>query len=131
MSRSVVLAAIVCMGPLGPVYGQPVDAGSEERIRVQYADLADSIQAQVVGHVLSADTGEPLATAQVFFEDSNVGTLTKETGGFALTPPTEGTLLLRVRRLGYVADSVRVESKSGRIAQVLVTLPRAQIEVIH
>lgn len=131
MRIRIVLGAIVCMGPFSPVHGQPVDAGSEQRIRVQYTDLADSIEAQVVGHVLSANTGEPLDGAQVFFEDTNVGMLTTETGGFALRPPTEGTLLLRVRLIGYVTDSVRVESKSGRITQVLATLPRARIRLEH
>lgn len=59
----------------------------------------------VAGKVLSADTGEPVKNAQVYFESERdgtlIGVLSDADGGFALSVSAADSVLLHIEKIGY------------------------------
>jgi TonB-linked SusC/RagA family outer membrane protein len=80
-------------------------------------------QATISGRVTS-DGGQPVPSATVVIQGTNLGTVTRETGEYSLNVPaarTNGqTAVLSARRIGYVAASVTVTLQPGTINQDFV-----------
>lgn len=68
---------------------------------------AAAAQRPLRGTVDDADTGSPIASAQVLVRGSTTGTVTDDDGSFTLTVP-EGAITLDVRRIGYKPATVAV-----------------------
>jgi len=55
------------------------------------------------GEVLDAQTGEPVANANIFIKDTGLGTITDENGGFKLEASTDVPFFLVVDHIGYTS----------------------------
>ncbi|MGH7476483.1 MAG: SusC/RagA family TonB-linked outer membrane protein [Longimicrobiales bacterium] len=89
----------------------------------------------VSGTVRNAETGEPLASAQVSLEGTAHGTLTQSNGRFLLLNVPAGSYTLRVDLIGYAESSqqvavtagetttleVRVQPEAVSLAEIVVT----------
>jgi hypothetical protein len=121
-----VLLLILAVATTDPVQAQsPADTVSS--VSVQHTVIADTLPPRVVGHVFAAESGEPLAGVQVYFEGTRTGTLTGQLGEFTLTPPSSGAYQLRLRIIGYVDGFASVELRAGRLVQVLAVLRRRPV----
>src|SRR6266540_616650 len=67
---------------------------------------------------VTTESSEPLAAASVGIIGTSTGTYTDDQGRFSLTVPT-GPVTIRVRRIGYVAKTVTVESSATTVAVAL------------
>ncbi len=75
-------------------------------------------QTRFVSGRVTTESGEPLAAASVGLIGTSTGTYTDDQGRFSLTVPT-GPVTIRVRRIGYVAKTVTVESSATTVAVAL------------
>lgn len=66
-------------------------------------------QARRITGVVTSETGEPLGIASVSVRGTALGAVTAETGRFAVPAP-DGTVTLRVRRIGYRETTVTVNA---------------------
>ena len=64
-------------------------------------------QARRISGIVTSEGGEPLGNASVNVLGTALGTYTAESGHFTVPAP-EGTVTLRVRRIGYVQKTVTV-----------------------
>ncbi|TVR64912.1 MAG: SusC/RagA family TonB-linked outer membrane protein [Gemmatimonadales bacterium] len=71
-----------------------------------FALPAHAQSGEVVGQVTSADTGQPLAAAQVFLEGTGFGVVTSGEGRYTISNVPAGTYTVVVRLIGY-ADARR------------------------
>jgi TonB-linked SusC/RagA family outer membrane protein len=88
-------------------------------------------QGTVTGQVISSDTGQPLASAQVHLDGTNYGATTDQDGRYSISGVPEGVYTVSVQMLGYSTrrtPNVRVES--GQTVQVdfQVTLTALRLE---
>src|SRR5512145_3351044 len=65
---------------------------------------------QVKGHVIDANTGEPLAGVYVLIEGSNSGGVTDSEGNYAVEIPNENTILV-FSYVGYNTERITVGSQ--------------------
>lgn len=63
---------------------------------------------RVIGQVVEAGTGAPLASVQVYVEGTGLGTLTRQDGRFIILNVPAGTYQLRAERIGLQAASQQV-----------------------
>jgi len=80
---------------------------------------ADPVQAQtgtVAGQVTSAQGGQPLAAAQVFIADLDIGVLTQANGRYILLNVPAGTHELTANRIGYRVVTGTVTVAAGQTA---------------
>ncbi len=85
---------------------------------------------RIVGHVFSTQTGDALASVQVFIVGTPIGTLTSPDGRFVLRDVPTGTHSLRTEMIGYgsktISDVLVVE---GNPVVVDITLDPQAIEL--
>lgn len=72
-------------------------------------------QARRISGVVTSEGGEPLGTASVNVLGTALGTYTTESGHFTVPAP-EGTVTLRVRRIGYLQKTVTVNASLQDVA---------------
>jgi TonB-linked SusC/RagA family outer membrane protein len=72
----------------------------------------------VVGTVTQQQTGQPLASAAVVLEGTEIGTLTGDDGRFELRGVPAGSYLLRVMMLGHGAGEEAISVTAGRVTRV-------------
>jgi TonB-linked SusC/RagA family outer membrane protein len=82
-------------------------------------------QTRFVSGRVTAENGEPLASASVGLIGSSAGTYTDDQGRFNLTVPTSA-VTIRVRRIGYVAKTLTLEPGA---TTVTVTLTRDVLQL--
>ncbi|HUG41676.1 MAG TPA: TonB-dependent receptor [Longimicrobiales bacterium] len=75
-------------------------------------------QAAVRGTVTDAQTGQPIAGAQVAVRGTGIGTLTNNDGRFVLTSVPAGRLEIRVEYIGYSAQQQTITVAAGETATV-------------
>lgn len=75
----------------------------------------------LIGVVVSKETNQPLAYADVFVEESKTGVFTGERGQFTITGQPNGPLHVRVRRLGYSPVTVTFDSRSTDTLRVVLS----------
>lgn len=90
--------------------------------------------ATVRGRVVSLETGEPVASAQVFLPDRDFGVLSQQDGSFSLSVPvssdsTEERSDLAVQRLGYREERRELALRPGDIVQVEFALAQSALQL--
>jgi Ca-activated chloride channel family protein len=77
--------------------------------------MADpTVDAVITGRVVDAQTGSPIASAQVYVERMNIGALSEQDGSFTLRIPESriaGDLTLTVARIGYANVSLVISGQ--------------------
>ncbi len=86
-------------------------------------------QRRITGTVTEAGTGSPIPSATVQVVGSTVGALTSPQGTFTLTVATDDAVTLRVRRIGYRAQTVLVAT-GQTTAAVALTKDVLQLDAV-
>jgi hypothetical protein len=84
---------------------------------------------QILGRVLEADTRQPVATADVNIEGTDLHVLTSERGDFIFVSVPTGEHKLRVSRIGFAHTVVTVLVRASRSTQLTIELSTAPVEV--
>lgn len=74
--------------------------------------------ANIIGHVVDAKTGEHLPYVSIVLKGTNIGTLTDATGHYFLKNLPEGVFQLEFSAVGYATQSKEVNLKDGITLQV-------------
>lgn len=85
----------------------------------------------LMGQVLSADEGRPVAGAQVYLNGTTIGDLTDAYGFVYLDVPADGSHALEVRLIGYEDERLDLELESGTVTQFLMVLRRDETVPRH
>jgi TonB-linked SusC/RagA family outer membrane protein len=83
-------------------------------------------QARRIAGIVTSEGGEPLGNASVNVLGTALGTYTAESGHFTIPAP-EGTITLRVRRIGYVQKTVSVAPGAAEV-RILLAKDVLQLE---
>ena len=83
---------------------------------------AASAQVSIAGKVVSSG-GTALSSAQITVRGTNLGAVSDSSGAFEIRGVTAGTVVLDVRRIGFMAQEFPIELAAGRDRRVLLTLP--------
>ena len=86
---------------------------------------------RIVGEVVAADSGEPIATAAVTLRDGlrmNSLRVTGSDGGFEFAVPSAGVYALQITRLGYMPRDTTIEVSNATV-QVTVALSRDPVSI--
>lgn len=105
---------------------------SPKRVEAQRVpDGPSSVEAgRILGKINDAQTGEPIAGAQVYLVDQSAGTLTNLDGRYVLSRIPAGTHALRIEFLGYGTKTVTgVDVNSGRNTVMNVTLDPEAVQL--
>src|SRR5690606_22402915 len=78
----------------------------------------------ITGRVVEEQTLQPIASAQVFIEELDLGVLTRADGGFQLVDVPNGVHQLRVQSIGYRTAVQQVTVQEGLTVEVDFTLGR-------
>ncbi len=102
-------------------------ASAQERpavggITAQTLRLARDVRPILVCQIMSAETGAPVAGAQVFLAGTRIGGLSDADGLIELPVTAAGTFILGVRLIGYHEESLELDLARGTATQVLVGL---------
>ena len=81
----------------------------------------------VEGVVTTAETGRPLAGAQITVEGTTLGVLTGPDGAFALGAVSAGIQMLEIRFIGFATVRQEVEVVPGEVVGITVRLERQAI----
>ena len=77
------------------------------------ASAAEAQTGTIAGRVTSAETGQPIPSAQVFIVELDLGVLTQANGVFNLQNVPAGTQAVTVQRLGYREATATVQVVAG------------------
>ncbi|MBA2246307.1 MAG: TonB-dependent receptor [Gemmatimonadetes bacterium] len=77
---------------------------------------------RITGQVVTAQTGEPVASAQVVVVGTNRGSLTDNRGNFIITNVAAGSHQVQVRSVGYRTATQTVQVAAGEAANVTFQL---------
>ncbi len=91
---------------------------------------AFALETRIIGEVLSASTGEPLANVSVFFKGTQVGTTTDERGSFYLHVELMRTAQLTFSCIGYKTQRLTVEPGKDVGMQVVLEEKRNNLEEV-
>ncbi len=82
--------------------------------------ISDEIDtdANVFGHVLSAEDGEHIPFINVIIEGTRIGAVTDASGHYMLTNLPEGEHTLVVKGMGYVTEKFEFEIKAGQTLEI-------------
>lgn len=83
----------------------------------------------ISGRVVDQATGEPISTAEVGMDGSEVRAVTDEDGAFLLEGVSGGTHVLRVRHLGYGERTDSVHMPPRALLEVTIALSAAPVEL--
>lgn len=82
------------------------------------APVAAQDAGRVIGQVVDAGSGAPLASVQVYLEGTGLGTLTRQDGRFIILNVPAGSYEARAERIGLEAGSEQVTVAAGAAVQV-------------
>jgi hypothetical protein len=86
-------------------------------------------QGRIVGRVLDATTGDPIAGAQVSIDGTPFATRTDVTGRYTLSNVPGGSYTLTVRTIGYAAKAISGVMVNGEPAVLDIRMTPSAIEV--
>jgi hypothetical protein len=81
--------------------------------------IQQSAAQTISGTVNNAETGEPLAGANILQVDSRNGTSTQANGTFLLSLIDEGAMAIKISYVGYKSKTVQINSSSNNLEIVL------------
>jgi len=116
------LAGFALFGRPAAVTGQGDSDGSAMLLTIP----SDSVSFMVGGVVVSLETDDPIAGAQVFFPGTTTGTLTDRRGRFRLDWTAGATMRLTVRLIGYREVCYNVDLLEGAMQSIGIRLPVAR-----
>jgi TonB-dependent starch-binding outer membrane protein SusC len=93
------------------------------------APLAAQATGTVVGRVIDADNGQPVAAAQVTVAGTQLGRATGDDGRFTLANIPAGAFTVTVRRIGYQQQSRAVTLAAGATVTVNITLVKSSVSL--
>ncbi|MFQ5690870.1 MAG: TonB-dependent receptor [Gemmatimonadota bacterium] len=112
------------------------------RGEVTASDADQAQEGTVVGRVLGADTGRPLAGAQVSIVELQIGAVADEEGEYRIDDVPAGSYTLQVRSLGFEPVERSIQVQAGQVLTVdvrlevepiklgdLIVTPRRQAEI--
>jgi hypothetical protein len=115
--------------PVADLAAPPPPTAAAERVRqAAPVEADDSI---VVSGVVADDQGKPVASAQVFVDGRQIGTLTQQDGSYRLSLPARDSAApidLTVERIGYRRET---QELSGRPGEPVVADFRLQEEALQ
>ncbi len=85
-------------------------------------------RATIVGTVVEAATGEPLAATQVELVEAHRVETTRDDGGFVFPAVRVGEHTIAVQRIGYAPRSVEVVVRAGESTQLRIELEVAAVQ---
>jgi iron complex outermembrane receptor protein len=113
-------------------------AGAAVLVMSTAASTAAQETASVVGRVVAASSGDPVAAATVEVEGTGSRTTADQAGHFRLDRLPSGTITLRTIAVGYEATELQLQLAAGVTESVLlkmsvdpVTLPGIQVSVLR
>lgn len=84
--------------------------------------------ATIIGTV-RGDAGRPVRGAEIRLSSGRPAAITDSLGRFVIGALPEGTFVIRVRRLGFVAQDYPITLKQSQRRKVILDLPRAIVEL--
>ena len=103
----------------------PLPANAQQTssaIVAQAVPLSENVEPFILCRLLDAETGAPVAGAQVFLADTEVGGASDIDGFVVLPVPTAGTWTVVTRIIGYHEARIDLEVEHGTATQVLAAL---------
>lgn len=88
-----------------------------------------STEANIIGHVVDAQTGEYVVGAVVRLKDTRLSAITDATGHYFLKDATEGRHTLEVKAMGYATFTQVVEAKANKTVVVNIELKAEDIQL--
>ena len=80
--------------------------------------IPDGTDANVFGHVVSAEDGEHIPFINVIIQDTRIGTITDGSGHYILTNLPEGKHTLVVRGMGFETRTIEFEITKGQTIEI-------------
>lgn len=112
------------LGALAPAAGQDLPAPSRARLM---EIPSDSVSYMAAGIIESADTGQPIAGAQVFLDRTMIGTVADRDGRFRLDATSPGPRRLRVRIIGYQEVCLNLVLREETMLSLRIALARPRV----
>lgn len=101
----------------GPAESGSAEVRTREAVPVTTIEEGDVAQPGVItGSVTDANSGRPVASAQVYVEALRIGVLTRQDGSYILLGVPSGTHTVTVERIGYREASAEVSPEGGETA---------------
>ena len=72
---------------------------------------------RIVGRVTAAESGAPIGGAQVFLPESQIGSLSRQNGGYLILGVPAGTHQVRVERIGLTTVTQQVTVTAGGVTE--------------
>jgi len=94
------------------------------------AFMVFTVQAQITGTVVDADSGDPLIGASVLIVGTSVGTITDVNGSFNITNPSEANAQIEISYLGYQTIILDVTAGANDLGQISVRPGFAGLEEV-
>ncbi|MFV1987253.1 MAG: carboxypeptidase-like regulatory domain-containing protein [Gemmatimonadota bacterium] len=122
-SAALALAGFALLGPPAPVTGQSAPEPQAMLLTIP----SESVSFMLGGVIVSLETGDPIAGAQVLFAGTRAGTLTDRRGRFRLDWPAGGSMRLTVRLIGYREVCYNVDLLPGAMQSIGIRLPMSRL----
>ena len=98
------------------------------------AGLSSDVTGRIVGRVIDQASGQGLTDVQIYVEGTRLGTASGVDGRYIILNVPEGTVTLRVRRIGYQEKQITaVLVPAGKAVEQVISLttaPAQQLEVV-
>ncbi|MBR1426595.1 MAG: carboxypeptidase-like regulatory domain-containing protein [Paludibacteraceae bacterium] len=82
--------------------------------------IATGAETIIVGEVVSAGTGEPIANASVYFAGTKIGTASDSTGSFFLHVDLRAPMKLKFSAVGYKSQRLEIQPGGSKGMQVVL-----------
>ena len=93
--------------------------------------MAFAQETVLVGDIFSAETGEPIANANIFFQGTQVGTASNEDGAFLLRAELTKKRILVISALGYHTQRFTIQPGTMAGVQVALKEKTAVLEEVY
>ena len=85
----------------------------------------------LVGDLFSAETGEPIANANIYYQGTNIGTSSNEDGAFMLRTELTRKRVVVISAVGYQTQRYTIEPGTMAGVQVAMKEKTATIEEVY
>lgn len=99
------------------------DGGSEPLVFAASSSKGAALVGSVTGRIVSGTTNQPIPSVQVSIDKTTLGALSREDGRYTISGVPDGEHTMRVRRIGYNAESRIVRVSGGEVAADFRMMP--------